>query len=715
MLLPPSFHESPTTVTLAAARSALDESLAADATLAGRIADAEAALAQIVAEAQAVIDDLRTEKQILQNQILQTRAYLAPIRRLPGELLRELFLRCFESHPCCAWILSAVCATWRQQALSIPQIWSKIRLVTNQTASPDTIRLWLERSGSLVPLDIEIYLRVSPSECAASAASPYPSRGGDKPSSSTRSPPRPPRPCLARRRRIHLHLVPTVTPFIVPQPSALHWEAPPGHDGAAANQHWGHIAVFYLVQQMHRWQRFVFRFDKGFSSLSALKSITGPAPLLREFEVSCAAPALYHPAEWAWLPAASAALPSLRSLTLQYAPFKPTASVFLQPYTHLTTLNIRALPATLVPLDRILGIRRRARAAHRLAAGRTTTNGNINGHPHMHNLVQNVNGLSSSSNVVTPNTVVLPQLAQLAVGGHHLLAQLVDALAAPLLDVLDLDLESPREPLEEGILEAGGMRAGDNDNNNANNSTTNATPTSSATNNSASNNAATPPTPRTRSPRSPHPCLHTPTPIRITSPTITAGAGPVVSWNFLHDVGGALEVLRVGNASLEGVVSVLGGAGDGGGGGGGGGGIQVVHHVGGFVGLMGGGGGGGGGSGGNGAGPPGGWACPQLRELYLRGCHAHPHHHHGHGADGVGRLVRMVGGRNPDGGGGGWNAGGSAGVQRLTRLEMEDCVSLGGDVLAWLESRIGRGGVVCVEPPVMNAPGMGMGNPMYGG
>ncbi len=41
------------------------------------------------------------------------------------------------------------------------------------------------------------------------------------------------------------------------------------------NMHWGHIAFYYLVEQMHRWERFVFRFDKQFTSIGALKAIEG--------------------------------------------------------------------------------------------------------------------------------------------------------------------------------------------------------------------------------------------------------------------------------------------------------------------------------------------------------------------------------------------------------------------------------------------------------
>ena len=47
------------------------------------------------------------------------------------------------------------------------------------------------------------------------------------------------------------------------------------------NMHWGHIAFYYLVEQMHRWERFVFKFDKQFASIGALKAIEGmfhPSP-----------------------------------------------------------------------------------------------------------------------------------------------------------------------------------------------------------------------------------------------------------------------------------------------------------------------------------------------------------------------------------------------------------------------------------------------------
>ncbi|KAJ3483625.1 hypothetical protein NLJ89_g12047 [Agrocybe chaxingu] len=128
----------------------------------------------------------------------------------------------------------------------------------------------------------------------------------------------------------------------------------PANVVSRVSMHWGHIAFFYLVEQMHRWERFVFRFDKQFTSMGALKSINGDAPLLREFEVSSVEAAFF--AEWPWLPNASAGspvvLPNLQTLTLQHTPFKWSSPML----RNLHTLNLRALPTSHLPLDRILHI-----------------------------------------------------------------------------------------------------------------------------------------------------------------------------------------------------------------------------------------------------------------------------------------------------------------------------------------------------------------------
>jgi len=164
----------------------------------------------------------------------------------------------------------------------------QIRLLTTQNASADTIRLWLERSGDSVPLDIEIFLRVRDSpEC--------PPRRRRRSLSPTDSPPPlwtiplGPPPGLPNHYVLPPHqgppaviLPPAQVPIILPPSPGHHDPWSPDHqlDRSVTNQsrislHWGHIAIYYLVEQMHRWERFVFRFDKQFISMGALKSISG--------------------------------------------------------------------------------------------------------------------------------------------------------------------------------------------------------------------------------------------------------------------------------------------------------------------------------------------------------------------------------------------------------------------------------------------------------
>lgn len=182
----------------------------------------------------------------------------------------------------------------------------QIRLVTTQHSSPDTIRLWIQRAGPSVPLDIEIFLRVTKSSTAPST--PPNHRHHLSPSS----------PTVFDWTSFHHqsfpghgggtvthHVVaglpglpglPVTTPLVVPLPPTGHhvhdlWgsmsPSPPGYagerfmpraeryGGTTSSTHWGYVAIFYLIEQMHRWERFVFRFDKQFPSIGALKSISG--------------------------------------------------------------------------------------------------------------------------------------------------------------------------------------------------------------------------------------------------------------------------------------------------------------------------------------------------------------------------------------------------------------------------------------------------------
>lgn len=120
------FPEPPTESTVSEARRALQTQRQELSQLSDRITSAEDALAQIVADKKRTIREMQREQNMLEEKIKHTLAYISPIRRLPHELLRHIFMFNFDNHPCCAWILASVCVQWRRLALSVPRLWSKV-------------------------------------------------------------------------------------------------------------------------------------------------------------------------------------------------------------------------------------------------------------------------------------------------------------------------------------------------------------------------------------------------------------------------------------------------------------------------------------------------------------------------------------------------------------------------------------------------------------
>ena len=149
------------------------------------------------------------------------------------------------------------------------------------------------------------------------------------------------------------------------------------------------------------------------------------------------------------------------------------------------------------------------------------------------------------------------------------------------------------------------------------------------------------------------------------------GAGGIFSpWSFLTQLP-ALTHLTVTHSAVEPLLALLGGPG----------GVaddDAVTALGGAggLGLLGG---------------DGGWVCPELKVLVLRMCHPQ--------GDAVAKLVSLVDARNPDlnGGEAGLGGGGTGGTPtRLKCLELNDCLTVGVDVLAWLKSRVEE--VIVIEP-----------------
>ncbi|KAF8996222.1 hypothetical protein BDQ17DRAFT_1364621 [Cyathus striatus] len=409
-----TFPDPPTTDTISEARRALQQTRESVHALSTKITNEENALARILIDSQKQIDELKKQKEDLLRKEEETLAYLSLIRRMPPELLRMVFLCVFEEVPCFCWTVA-----------STPRLWSRIRLLTSQHASPDVIRLWLERSGPTEPLDIEIFLHVHPSESELDPL--LPRRRNSIPFSPPWFPIQNPyiQPIAPPQG---ITILPPATSVSVP---SLSGDAADGERSQNRSLSWGYIVFYYLVDQMARWRRFVFKFDKHFSSLNALRNVTGDAPLLEEFEVSCLDTAFF-PTEWSWFPSCPAAagtptpFPNLHHLTLHQAPFKTTSPIF----QNLHSLSLRPLANVHCPLDRILNM---------IARNTTLQELKLTFH-------------SASHPILPLHPVTLPELKKLSVGGHHLLSTLLSHLTLPNLTYLTLDIEN-REPVDD-ILSA---------------------------------------------------------------------------------------------------------------------------------------------------------------------------------------------------------------------------------------------------------------------
>ncbi|KDR83129.1 hypothetical protein GALMADRAFT_58315, partial [Galerina marginata CBS 339.88] len=135
-------------------------------------------LAEVNSEISQLEERLRslTEKrdsiQISTNRYI---AILSPIRRLPPDILHEVFYHCLSTHrnPIMAaseapMLLTHVCSSWRTIALSSPRLWAQLHITfcDNYRAFRsraektlqircDVVKEWLGRSGTC-PLSISL-------------------------------------------------------------------------------------------------------------------------------------------------------------------------------------------------------------------------------------------------------------------------------------------------------------------------------------------------------------------------------------------------------------------------------------------------------------------------------------------------------------------------------------------------------------------------------
>ncbi|KAK7001300.1 hypothetical protein R3P38DRAFT_3048394 [Favolaschia claudopus] len=129
---------------------------------------------------QAVLNKLVNERDTLQAHVDAHKALISPMRRLPLDIIQELFLACLPANRDCVMsaseaplLLGRICRSWRTISQSTPRLWASLHVVEPSRRAFDsnpispflarraTLRLaatrtWLDRSGQC-PLSLSLH------------------------------------------------------------------------------------------------------------------------------------------------------------------------------------------------------------------------------------------------------------------------------------------------------------------------------------------------------------------------------------------------------------------------------------------------------------------------------------------------------------------------------------------------------------------------------
>ncbi|KAF5310995.1 hypothetical protein D9619_007921 [Psilocybe cf. subviscida] len=102
-----------------------------------------------------LLGDLRARREALCNRIAAQKAYVALVRRLPDDILREIFVRCLpmNSNPSIMTphlgptLLTHLCSRWRNLSHSTPELWARL-CITFRPGAGQSEPKYSERSGS---------------------------------------------------------------------------------------------------------------------------------------------------------------------------------------------------------------------------------------------------------------------------------------------------------------------------------------------------------------------------------------------------------------------------------------------------------------------------------------------------------------------------------------------------------------------------------------
>ncbi|KAJ7441743.1 hypothetical protein FB451DRAFT_1150512 [Mycena latifolia] len=128
-----------------------------------------------IADLQKALDKLAEERAGLSAYVDAHRALISPVRRLPLDIIQEIFVACLPTHRNCIMsaveapvLLGRICSSWRSISLSTPRLWSRLHIVEPTcpyNAPPvfkeklaqrlETTKMWLGRSGRC-PLSVSL-------------------------------------------------------------------------------------------------------------------------------------------------------------------------------------------------------------------------------------------------------------------------------------------------------------------------------------------------------------------------------------------------------------------------------------------------------------------------------------------------------------------------------------------------------------------------------
>ncbi|KAK6996923.1 hypothetical protein R3P38DRAFT_3068506 [Favolaschia claudopus] len=145
-----------------------------------------------ISQLQKSIEKLTDKRKTLSGYIEEHKALISPIRRIPQDVLSEIFFACLPTHRNCVMttseaplLLGRVCSSWRTLSLSTPRLWATLHITqpggsgaSNESITQrfEAMKMWLGRSGQC-PLSISVYtsyMHCSPEAPMSTQAQPLP-------------------------------------------------------------------------------------------------------------------------------------------------------------------------------------------------------------------------------------------------------------------------------------------------------------------------------------------------------------------------------------------------------------------------------------------------------------------------------------------------------------------------------------------------------------